>query len=91
MITTLNYPSIDQLLDRFKEDSKPFFKSLNRSQRKELQKYLNYKKATHKDNWGFCPYTVATLDCIDRKAEQFYLQHLKYNQLKFEFMKIFGK
>lgn len=82
MITTLNYPSIDRLLDRFKEDSKQFFKSLKSNQRKELRKYINYRKANHKDNWSFSPFTAATLAQINHQAEQFYLQQLKYTQLK---------
>jgi hypothetical protein len=79
--TTLNYPSIDRLLERFGSESRPFFVSLSRAERKELQKYCNYRKAAHKDNWGFSPYTVTTLDSIDRRAEQFYQQRLKYTQL----------
>lgn len=73
---------MDRLLDRFKEESKPFFASLNRSQRKELRKYLDYRKAIHKDNWSFTPNTTATLDLVNHQAEQFYLQQLKYTQLK---------
>jgi hypothetical protein len=80
--TTLNYPSIDRLLERFGSESRPFFASLSRAERKELQKYCNYRKAAHKDNWGFSPYTVATLDSIDRRAEQFFQQNLKYRQLE---------
>ncbi len=80
--TTLNYPSIDRLLERFRSESRPFFASLSSTERKELRKYINYRKATHKDNWGFSPYTVATLNRIDQQAEQFYLQHLKYRQLE---------
>lgn len=90
MITTLNYHSIDRLLDRFKEDSKPFFKNLNRNQRKELRKYINYRKAEHKDNWSFSPFTAATLEQVNHRAEQFYLQHLKYTQLKLPIYPLFS-
>jgi hypothetical protein len=81
MIAKLDYPAIDWLLDRFKEDSRPFFTGLSSIQRKELRKYLNYRKASHKDNWSFSPFTVATLNQIDRQAEQFYSRSLKYKQL----------
>lgn len=79
--TTLYYPSIDRLLDRFREDSRPFFAGLKTSERKELRKYTNYRKAQHKDNWSFSPFTVATLDRIEHQAEQFYSRCLKYKQL----------
>lgn len=82
MITSLHYPAIDRLLDRFKLESKQFFPRLNRNQRKELRKYINYRKAEHKDNWNFSPFTAATLEQVNHRAEQFYLQHLKYTQLK---------
>ncbi|MDV2997659.1 MAG: hypothetical protein N4J56_007364 [Chroococcidiopsis sp. SAG 2025] len=87
MLTTiLDYPNIDRLLDRFASESKPFFANLNRSELKELRKYIDYRKASHKDNWGFSPHTVATLNSIDCRTKQFYLQHLKYQQLSLGFM-----
>lgn len=86
LTTTLHYPNVDRLLDRFAQDSRPFFASLNKAEQKELRKYIDYRKATHKDNWGFSPHTVATLNSIDYRAKQFYLHNLKYQQLSLVFM-----
>jgi hypothetical protein len=69
MIIELNFPAIDRLLERFKEDSKPFFASLKSAQRKELRKYINYKKAVHQDNWSFSLFTAATLVQLNHQAE----------------------
>ena len=82
MITSLNFSGLDRLLERFSKDSKPFFASLNSSHRKELRKYINYKKALYQDNWSFSTFTAATLSQLNHQAEQFYWQHLRYTQLK---------
>ncbi len=81
MITELDFPAIDRLLERFKEDSKPFFATLKSAQRKELRKYINYKKAVNQDNWSFSQFTAQTLSQMNCQAEQFYRQHLQYKQL----------
>lgn len=82
LVTHLNFPGLDRLLGRFKEDSKPFFASLKSAQRKELRKYINYKKAVNPDSWSFSPFTAATLSQLNYQAEKFYLHHLRYTQLK---------
>ena len=84
LVTHLYFPNIDRLQERFKPESKVFFASLSDYQRKELRKYINYKKAEHQDNWSFSGTTQRTLVLIDAVALKFYLKELKYKQLNLD-------
>lgn len=82
LYTSLYFPNIDRLTDRFPTDSVCFFKELSDYQRKQLKKYLNFKLSKHQDNWSFTDTTYRTLEVIDAAALKFYLEKLKYTQLK---------
>lgn len=82
LYTSLYFPNIDRLQERFGDESKPFFSTLSDRERKQLRKYYDFKKAEHQDNWSFTDTTYRTLTTIDAAALEFYLRQLKYTQLK---------
>ena len=85
LYTSLYFPNIDRLADRFPTDSVCFFKELSDYQRKELRKYFNFKSSKYQDNWSFSDTTYRILTAIDAAALKFYLEKLKYTQLKLRF------
>lgn len=91
LYTLLYFPNIDRLQERFGDESKPFFSTLSKAERKQLQKYYNFKKAEHQDNWSFTDTTYRTLKAIDAAALDFYLRQLKYKQLSLDIQLPCGK
>jgi len=74
-------PDLDRLNDRFPDEWEDFKRSLSPSQRKELRKYLWYRKTPHAD-WSFSPITAATIEALNEQARHLYWYGgLRYKQL----------
>ena len=81
LVTSISAPYIDALVERFSAEWKQFYQSLNRSERKEVRIYLNYRKNPHREaGWSFLPSTVSTVLEVNNKAKNFYLK-IRYKQL----------
>lgn len=87
IVYKLEAPDIDRLVDRFQPEWKEFFyKALTRSDRKEIRKYLNYRKNPHSE-WSFHLYTAEILARANEQAKKLYWEKLRARQLTiFEYL-----
>jgi hypothetical protein len=81
IIYDLNAPDIDYLIERFKPEWKDFYKnSLDRLQRREVRRYLDYRKKPSPE-WSFNPYTEQTLNQVNERAKTLYWKQIRCTQL----------
>jgi len=81
IVYSLNAPDIDYLIERFKPEWKEFYKnSLDRYQRREVKRYLDYKKSPSPE-WSFKPSTEQTLALINEQAKELYWRRIRWTQL----------
>jgi hypothetical protein len=74
-------PDLDRLIDRFPDEWRSFMRSLSLSQRKELRKYLWYRKNPHSD-WSFSTATATTIQALNEQARRLYWYGgIRYKQL----------
>ena len=87
LVYELKAPDIDRLLDRFQPEWKKLFFELDRSDRKQIRVYLNYRKNPNSE-WSFMLSTAQTVERVNEKAKKLYWEKIRYTQLTiFDYLK----
>ena len=72
---------LDRLIERFPQEWREFLKTLSRANRKEVKKYLWYRKNPGSE-WSFAEHTALVVESANSKAKTLYWTKIRYKQLE---------